>query len=60
MKKPAFKRMTAGEVRFRISKNDLERLEWLITNHPDEHQTVSALLRALITNEYNRLYDPLN
>lgn len=49
--------MDAGEIRFRVSKNDLERLEWLIDNHPDEHNTTSALVRSLISNEYNRLKD---
>lgn len=49
------KRLSAGEIRFRISKLDLERIEWLVENHPDEHNTVSALLRSLVSDEYNRL-----
>ena len=49
------KRLSAGEIRFRISKIDLERIDWLIKNHPDEHDTVSALLRSLISKEVERL-----
>lgn len=51
------KRMSAGEIRFRISKNDYDRIEWLMKNHPDDLPTVSALLRSLITYEYSR-YNP--
>lgn len=49
------RRLSAGEVRFRISRIDQERIEWLIKNHPDQHATVSALLRALIAREHAAL-----
>lgn len=50
------KRLT-GEIRFRISKRDQERVEWLLNNIPEENTTVSALLRRLIYQEYDRLFD---
>ena len=44
--------LSAGEVRFRTDKKDRERIAWLLENHPDEHRTISALLRSLIYKEY--------
>lgn len=49
------KRYTAGEIRFRTSPKDQERLDWLLENHPDQMPTISALLRVLILREYERL-----
>lgn len=43
------------EVRFRASEQDLERLEYLLENHPEEYRTVSVLLRALISREHAAL-----
>lgn len=55
MKRLAHKRMDRGEVRFRISREDQERLEWLMIH--SDHRTTSELLRALIATEYDRLQD---
>ena len=49
------KRYTAGEIRFRTSKADQERIDWLLENHPDLTDTISALIRMLILREYERL-----
>ena len=48
------KRYSAGEVRFRISKADHDRIEWLLEHHPDG-AALSNLLRILILREYERL-----
>jgi hypothetical protein len=48
-------RYAAGEIRFRTSKNDQTRIDWLLENHPDQSTTVSSLLRILILREYERL-----
>lgn len=47
------KRYSAGEVRFRIGKQDLERLEWLLDR--EDTDNISALLRSLIRHEHDRL-----
>jgi hypothetical protein len=44
------KRLAAGEIRFRVSKDDLKRIDWLL-QHTD-HQTVSSMIRTLIKNHY--------
>lgn len=49
------KRLSAGEVRFRTAKVDLDRLAWLLKYHPNEYRTASDLLRALIAREYEAL-----
>ena len=49
------RRYSAGEVRFRASKADLTRIEWLLEHHPDESSNTSQLLRILILREYERL-----
>lgn len=60
MRRKLAARKNAGEVRVRLSKLDLERLEWLIEHHPDDHTTTaSALVRALIAQEYARFNDSL-
>ena len=46
------KRKSAGEVRFRVSKDDLKRIDYLMSYL--EHDSISALIRSLITNEYKR------
>lgn len=48
-------RYTAGEIRFRTAKQDQERIDWLLANHPDQTTTISALIRILILREYERL-----
>jgi Arc/MetJ-type ribon-helix-helix transcriptional regulator len=47
------RRLSAGEIRFRVSKKDLERIQLLIDN--GEHGSVSALLRTLIYKEAARV-----
>lgn len=49
------KRFAAGEIRFRVSKPDIDRLAWLVDNHPDQTHTISSLIRTLILREYERL-----
>lgn len=50
------KRYTAGEIRFRTSPKDQQRIDWLLENHPDQAtKTISNLLRHLILREYERL-----
>lgn len=49
------RKLSAGEVRFRIGKQDLERIEWLLKYHPQEYTTISALIRALIAREHEAL-----
>lgn len=49
------KRYTAGEIRFRTSPTDQQRIDWLLENHPDQSPTISDLLRRLILREYERL-----
>jgi hypothetical protein len=51
------RRRLTGEIRFRISKEDLARLQWLLENAPIAHPSpnVSAVLRTLILREYERL-----
>lgn len=39
-------KLSAGEIRFRVSKVDLERIEWLLAH--SNHYSVSDLLRTLI------------
>lgn len=46
------KRKTAGEVRFRVSKDDLKRIDVLMASY--EHESISSLLRTLIWNEYKK------
>ena len=53
------KRYFAGEIRFRTSKNDQTRIDWLLEHHPDQSTTVSSLLRILILREYERLQPKL-
>lgn len=50
------KRLSAGEIRFRVSKNDLERIEWLLTEH--QAQSVSSMLRNMIYEEWRRMQTP--
>ena len=52
---PKRKRFAAGELRLRVSESDLDRVAWLIDNHPDQTLTISALIRTLILREYERL-----
>lgn len=49
------KRYSQGEVRFRVSKTDLERIAWLLNHAPEQINTTSALIRTLIFREYERL-----
>lgn len=51
------KRFSAGEVRFRVSKEDLERINWLLEHASIAHPnyTLSAIVRTLILREYERL-----
>ena len=49
------KPLTAGEIRFRTSKVDRDRLDWLLRYHPNEYRTISELLRALIAREQEAL-----
>ena len=53
------KRYTAGEIRFRTAPQDQQRIDWLLENHPDATDNVSALLRILILREYERLQPKL-
>jgi hypothetical protein len=46
------KRLAAGEIRFRVSKDDLQRLERLQDFY---EQNASELLRNLIRREHDRL-----
>lgn len=45
------KRLT-NEIRFRVSKKDLERIDYILKDQDDT--TISALLRTLIQQEYGR------
>lgn len=47
------KPLSAGEIRFRVSRTDLDRIEALLTNSHTE--SISALLRTLIYEAYCRL-----
>lgn len=47
------KRFSAGEIRFRASKNDLDRIDYLLKDQDDA--SVSALMRRLIAAEVARL-----
>lgn len=47
------KRLAAGEIRFRVSKDDLKRIDYLMT-YMDEYQSISQLIRSLIGDEYKR------
>lgn len=47
------KRFSAGEIRFRASKNDLDRIDYLLKDLDDA--SVSALMRRLIAAEVARL-----
>lgn len=46
-------RYAAGEIRFRTSDADRDRLNFLLMHYP-EH-TISSLIRILIVREYERL-----
>lgn len=43
----------AGEIRFRVSHEDVKRIDWLLEN--TDHQSISVMLRALIKVYYDRL-----
>ena len=45
------KRLAAGEIRFRVSRDDLKRLDWLTAN--TDHASVSNMLRVLIKRYYD-------
>jgi hypothetical protein len=51
------RRRLTGEIRLRISKDDLERLHWLLENAAiaQPSPTASAVIRTLILREYERL-----
>jgi hypothetical protein len=49
------KRLTS-EIRFRVSKQDLERINWLLER--DQYRTVSSLLRSMIYEEWCRSQTP--
>ena len=39
-------RLSAGEIRFRVSRDDKKRIDWLLEN--TEHQSISTMIRSLI------------
>lgn len=45
------KRLAAGEIRVRVSRDDLKRIAWLLV-HTD-HQSVSSMVRSLISQYYS-------
>lgn len=53
------RKLSAGEIRFRVSKRDLVQVKWIMKQHEGSnqvgYQSISALLRSLISQEFVRM-----
>lgn len=47
------KSLAAGEIRFRVSKDDRKRIDWLLAN--TDHQSASSMIRTLIFKYYTNM-----